>query len=398
MDYLDKIIKKMYMEDKKNTYIPSQTEKRINETIKSLNNKKTFNFKYKVASFFTVALMGTSIIAFANGDFEKLFANIFNYDNIQEKGIQSAVDCGYVQNTNMEYIECNETKFKIDYVTMDDSSLAINFNFLLNENADNYQGLAFYDLKIYDDKSNLIYTEEERYPNDGIALGIAIPKVVFIQDNNIIQSLLIESDRFPKTRSLCVKFSKITLYNVNEGNPITKDIVGNFDINIPLEEKFYNRETIEYEVIKQNANENTNLKINRVFLTDTTFNIIVDNNSIATYDIEIKNNNGDVVYSNSNIFAQQINDEGNNKVMRLDFSKYDCSDQELLLKITEKKFIGGNEKEIFLFSDDSDTNVHNIKELQEQSDADSKQLKTLGMNEYKLKINNSRNEKRAESQ
>lgn len=391
MDKLDKLIKNAYKEDKLNMNIPIQTEKTINTTLKSLKNNKCYNLKIKVASVCALVLISSSIIVVANEDIKNLLSNIFNYDHIGEKGVQTAVDYGYIQNTNMDYIECNNTKFKIDYVSMDDSSIAINFNFLLDENADGYEGLSFFDMKIYDDKNNLIYTEEEKYPNDGIALSIGISKPIFIHENNIIQSFLIKSDRFPKTKTLRFTFSKISLYNVNNGNPIVKDISGNFDISIQLEEKFYNRKTIEYKVTNLNENGNMDLKISRAFLTDTSFNIIIENNSFSTFDIEIKNQTGDIIYSNPNIVFYEVNDDTHRKIGRIDISKYDVYNEELLIQLTGKKLVNNNENKIFLTNnivDSTGMSVYNIKEMKANSNESNEGYETTGTWKYKLLTTN----------
>ncbi len=387
MDKLDRLIKKAYKEDSIHKHIPSQTEEKINKTLNSLKDNHCYPFKLKLATICTLILISSSMIVFANENIKNWLLDIFNYNYMKEKGLQTAVDYGYIQNTNMDYIQCNNTKFKIDYVTMDDSTLALNFNFLLNQNAEGFEGLSFFDMKIYDDKNELIYSEEERYPNDGIALGIGISKPIFISENNVVQSFLIQSDRFPKTKTLRLVFNKMTLYNVNQGNPIVKDIYGDFDITIPLEEKFYNRKTIEYKISNLTENETLDLKIDRAFLTDTSFNLILEDNSISTFDIEIKNKNGDIIYSDENIAFREVNDDTHRKIGRIDISKYDCYDDNLSIELKGKKIINQNYNNIFLTDGTIDNNgmiVYNIKDLESNSNESKQLYETVGMWKYNL--------------
>lgn len=306
------------------------------------NKKRIIN---KIVACFAIFIVGCSIV-FAK-EIKNLAQNIFKYDIQGTQGVQVAVDKGYVQNVDMEYIEVNNTKFKIDYVTMDDTNLALNFNFLLDVNAEGFKGISFYNMKIYDDSGNIIYTEEEKYPNEGISLGIGIVKPVYINENNLIQSFLIESDRFPKTKNLRITFDKITLYNENNGNPITKEINGNFDIMVELDEKFYNRKTIMYNI--EWAEGNKEIGLEKVFLTDTSFNIIVNNPMLNKISVELKDENGEEIYSQQDVFLMEINDNSGKKIAKLDTTKYNIGNCNIELTI-RGDCIGEKTNDIYLYN------------------------------------------------
>lgn len=382
MDNLDRQLKNIFKE-RQVCKIPKKTQKIIDNTLENLHKKNNtkFNVKYKIAGICAVVLLTTTVV-FAK-DIKNIINNVFNYENTGKKGIQTAVNNGYIQNTNMDYIESNGTKFKIDYIAMDDSALALNFNFLLDESAEGFEGISFYDMKIYDDNDNLIYTEVEKYPNESIALGIGIVKPILIEGNNIIQSFLIESDRFPKTKTIRITFKKITLYNVNKGNPITKEISGDFDIKLDIEEKFYNRETIEYKIEK--VRETKDIKLDKVFVTDTSFNIIINDIPVYDFAIDLKDSKGNI-YNIENLFFHNVNDETGRKIAKLDFTKYNIYEGELKLIIKGK--LEELDSEIPIFINESDYVTENgmsVYNVNQNSKRDKESIPYTVLAEYVLK-------------
>ena len=348
--------------------IPNDIKIVIDKTLNNIeNNTRKKYFVSKILAGCAIFLLAFTVV-FAK-DIKNIANNIFNYEFNGNQGIQKAVDKGYIQNINMDYIETNNIKFKVDYVTMDDSILAINFNFLLDRDASEYRGVSFYNIKIYDDLNNIIYTEEEKYPNDGIALGIGISKTIYINENKLIQSFLIESDRFPKTKSIRITFEKITLYNENKGNPITQQIEGDFDITLQLDEKFYNRETINYN-IKPMQNDNI-INLNKVFLTDTSLNFILNNPDLNKLAIDIKDENGLVIYHGDDIYLREINDNTNKKIAKIDITKYEEIPNNFELIITAENTTNTS-KNVYLYEYETDKqNVYNINEISNSAKNDN---------------------------
>lgn len=167
------------------------------------------------------------------------------------------------------------------------------------------------------------------------------------KENNIIQSFLIESDRFPKTKNLRITFDKITLYNENYGNPITKEINGNFDIMIELDEKFYNRKTRMYNIELTEGNKEVGLE--KVFLTDTSFNLIVNNPKLNRISAELKNEKGEIIYSQQDILLMEINDNSGKKIAKLDTTKYNIGNYNIELTIIGD-FINEKTNDIYLYN------------------------------------------------
>lgn len=55
----------------------------------------------------------------------------FKIKGIDDSGIQTALENNYVQNIEMNYIEKEQVKFKVDYLMMDDINFDLVFNFVL---------------------------------------------------------------------------------------------------------------------------------------------------------------------------------------------------------------------------------------------------------------------------
>lgn len=374
-DSLDQQLEKIFKEHRDND-LPNKTKIVIENTFTNLEKNMYKNKKrivHKITACFAVFIVGCSIV-FAK-EIKNLAQSVFNYDVRGTQGVQVAVDKGYIQNIDMEYIEVDNTKFKIDYVTMDDTNLALNFNFLLDVNAEGFKGISFYNMKIYDDSGNIIYTEEEEYPNDGISLGIGIVKPVYINENNIVQSFLIESDRFPKTKNLRITFDKITLYNENHGNPITKEINGDFDVVVELDEKFYNRKTTMYNIESTEGNKDIGLE--KAFLTDTSFNLIINNPKLNKISVELKEENGETIYDQQNIFLMEINDNSGKKIAKLDTTKYNISNYNIEVTIIGN-YIDEKNQDIYLYNYQSEEDgSYDISKITKDAQKDKDNINTI---------------------
>lgn len=359
---LDEQLKSIFNKNR-NTELPEKTKITIKHTLINLKKEKSKCKKqiiFRMTACCAICLLGCGLV-FAK-EIKNFVQDIFNYDVQGTQGVQIAADKGYIQNIDMEYIESNNTKFKIDYVTMDDTTLALNFNFLLDQNADKFRGLSFYNMKIYDDLGNIIYTEEENFPNEGISLGIGISKPIFVSGNNLVESFLIESDRFPKTKTLRITFDKITLYNENMGNPIIKEINGDFDITIQLDEKFYNRETQIYNI--EAVTNAEKIELSNVFLTNTSLNFIIDNTALNELSMELKDENGNILYNIENIYLKEINDESHRKIAKIDITKYEKLGKSLQLTIKAKDN-SESSRDIYLYNYTSENDrIYDIEKIE----------------------------------
>lgn len=182
--------------------------------------------------------------------------NYFKIKGMDDAGIQTALKNNYVQNIDMEYIEAEKVKFKVDYLMMDDVNFDLVFNFETEDSVENYEGAAISNLKITDENNNQIYfdSEDQDIWTKNIGISPSSWSVVEKHDNKLRQVFHISSNNFPKSRKIYVSFDNIVLYNVNKGNPITIKYDDEYKLEFDLSKQLIERETIEYI-------SNTNSKI-----------------------------------------------------------------------------------------------------------------------------------------
>lgn len=201
---------------------------------------------------------------------DDLLENIFgNYNN----GVTTAIENGYIQDIDMEYMESNHIKVKVDQISMDSYNLGIVFNVEFNENdyLNDVFDFKFADFSMIDENNNVIFAEyenlndfakycEENNLDKGVyGIGYANcgwnGKILNRQGNNIIYSFCTISESFPISKKLNIKFDKIILFNNKVEEMLT--LTGNWEMNIDIEEMQKERKSIEYTVTNINDNKTT---------------------------------------------------------------------------------------------------------------------------------------------
>lgn len=174
--------------------------------------------------------------------------NYFKIKGIDDTGIQTALENNYVQNIEMDYIEKEQVKFKVDYLMMDDINFDLVFNFVTTDEVDNYEGIAVSNLKITDENNNQIYisSEDQNIWTKNIALSSEMWTTIEKQDHTLRQVVHLSSNNFPKSNKIYVSFDNIILYNVNKGNPITITYEDDYKLEFDVSSQLANRKSIEY--------------------------------------------------------------------------------------------------------------------------------------------------------
>lgn len=179
-------------------------------------------------------------------------------------GVETAIENGYMQEVDMEYIKDSNVEVKVDYILMDDFNLNIMFNINIQE-TNNLSSIELNNLVITDENNNLLLTEFKNRimylefckknkienTNNHIALGTYNYSTLTYdyQNSNYLYSYIIRSDEFPKSKKLHISFNEIILYSGNSTNKELLDTLrGNFEIDIDLDEKIYNRKTLIYNL------------------------------------------------------------------------------------------------------------------------------------------------------
>ena len=207
--------------------------------------------------------------------------NYFKIKGIDDTGIQTALENNYIQNIEMDYIEKEQVKFKVDYLMMDDVNFDLVFNFITKDSVDNYEGIAVSNLKITDENNNQIYisSEDQDIWTKNIALSSEWWTTIEKQNHTLRQVIHLSSNNFPKSNKIYVSFDSITLYNVNKGDPITITYEDDYKLEFDVSGQLANRKSIEY--ITDNKN------IESAILTNSGFAITMKKSDYISRDANI---------------------------------------------------------------------------------------------------------------
>ncbi len=239
--------------------------------------KKTYIFAQKIAAVFVCCLVLSSC-AFA-GEWKDLLTKIFYGEGAN---IEYAVDNGYVQNIDMDYVESNGIKIKVDYFYSDDYYMYIAFDVVAEEE---FEDCLFYEIEILNNENNLIFSN-----------------IKFV--NKIFYEL--ETKRMSKNSAMIIgKFSKIqdkfynydcvkiNINNIQLGkNNENIDIIGNWNLVTELsnniiidevEQKYYITGNYLFEKCEVRL-KNKILNVNIKFKEGCIENLCFDKNNIYLRD------------------------------------------------------------------------------------------------------------------
>lgn len=267
MDNIDNIIENVMQ---KTICEPEEYKQAI---LTAFENKNQYNVHsniiIKIISAITAFLTITAGIVFAK-DISNWIYNIFNPETIG-KGVVDMAEKGYIQNTNMDFIESNGVSVKVDNILMDDYNLDIVFEVKTEKDIESIYNIKMPDLIIYDENNKLIFCSDNKnlyeefckkhniefsemnMKNNLTNRGYQI-EVIEREDKSIKFLFKMYSDEYPKSKKLTLDFKNIELILNNRD---VQEFKGNWKIEIELPEKIYNREVILYNV-KDNSDKENN--------------------------------------------------------------------------------------------------------------------------------------------
>lgn len=238
---------------------------------------KVYEMKKKIIAISMGGIMLVSGVAFGfYGD------EIMNYMKGLGKGIDTAANNGYIEKMNMETIKQDTTVpnnivdnvnvgTKIDDFIMDDYNLSVKFDFEFDENInkvidlENIKNIELSDLCVSDENNIILYSAS--YNENAINSGLnSFIKVSSKELRKIELQYNMYADKYPKSRKLSFKFSKIEFQEIDKTEKTV--LSGNWNIIIDVPEKFYNRSEEYYKVV---SSTNNRFNIYSAKLTDTGF-------------------------------------------------------------------------------------------------------------------------------
>ena len=333
---VDKEIMKLYYEDNLSSEQISKLLGINTNTIKSKisrGHKKIKDTYKKVLMTILILCLVTTGVVFGK-DIIKYLKSIFDLSSIgrNNDGVLSAIETKeWIQNTEMEYIDLAPGyKIRIDYLLMDDINMYMVFDLLCEEEQSEYNRMSILDLIIKDENGNILSNETD-------VMGTTLAKLEGWKNiesdfnNNIRELKYMISEGYPKMCNLNISFSEITLYNDKNPNIGSKSInEKEINISIEIDEKFINRNVLEY--IQQEVDDEYNVK--KAILTDTGFYAIIETTkSNVNFELEMNRNK----YRCKNRFLK-MNYNGEIKYYHLILAdiKLNKIETELILKSEDK--------------------------------------------------------------
>lgn len=308
LDDFDKMLFEHYKNQDEN--IPLSTENAIknafNDKHKS-NSTALIMFK-KVAVFILAIGIITTTTVYAK-DIVNFITNIFTNSN---RGIDIAVDNGYVQNVDMDYIICNDIGVKVDYLLMDDKNLDISFVYKCFNNNINIKELKYSDFCIKDEENNIIIyrTHDKTVSNNVIGDSIYSNNEQKLIDNNTLRdSILITSRKFPNSQTLYIDFFEITFLINNE----IKSIKGNWSFTIDLNNNIVTRNSYEYLSTKHPYVDNVKTSLTNSSLSiELQLNTLFNEANLYDRDSIILRDSNDITYKKLRMLSK--NQEANSTI------------------------------------------------------------------------------------
>lgn len=137
----------------------------------------------------------------------------------------------YQDNIDMSYIEKDNISYKADYISLNDNKLEFVLNFSFSEDVSSFEGVSLSEFTIESENGDLIY--EDKDINDRSSIAYSIENSNIEVNKNIIKQLYaFKLKEKISSKKVILNFKKVILYNVNNGNPITKEFEGNWKLEL----------------------------------------------------------------------------------------------------------------------------------------------------------------------
>lgn len=261
MDSLDQYIQGVVT---KEIYEPENYIRTIQNSLDTNDRHHKYFNLYKVA-IIVICLLCTSGIAYATYNYVK---NNFNH----RKGIETAINNGYIMNVDGEPITSNDVSLKINQILLDDYNLDISFNleFKNMEIPDNVQLIKFENIIITDENNTILYhsrskdffdnfirtnnlnVEYRKYSDNYINSNSSNKSNCTNSNNyNLVYNISANNGTFPKSNSLHIYIENVVLCTDNDNSVINT----NWNLTSSLSSSFQNRDTVNYTSVSNEDND-----------------------------------------------------------------------------------------------------------------------------------------------
>ena len=330
IDELDKMLFNYFDSNKD---VPNYINETIHNTLqKEKKQRNSFNIMKKVAMIIiSFGIISTSFV-FAD-DIINFITSIFTNST---NGIDSAIQNGYIQNVNMDFVYDNDIGVKVDALVLDDTNLDISFIY-------NYQGdekidsLELYEYTIKDENNNILYEYGDNVKEEFI-YPIYVNRyndTILIEENTYKDSLIYTSKEFSNIKKLIIDIKSFKILSANNSNIQN----GNWNIEFKLEESFY---LSKNEFFETEYNEFINHS--KVELTETSLkleielNLNLDKSLLREYKTIIMKDSVGNEYNYKLADLEHIDKNTTKLYLEYDISKYfnNINNLELIIRNKDK--------------------------------------------------------------
>ena len=185
----------------------------------------------------------------------KMVNNFFTVNT----GLDTAIEHGYIESVDSQYVESSNIKLKLNNFMMDDCNINFDFEILPNIDITNLEKIKFNNILIIDENNNILYSDNDdfiiKYCKDNNIIydaekynkqffSIGYNPYIKEKDNKSVNYICnLYSNNYPLSKEI-----KIIIKNMSFISDTTETIDGNWEINIKVPEKFYNRNSTDYHV------------------------------------------------------------------------------------------------------------------------------------------------------
>lgn len=262
----------------------------LNNTLDNLPDK---NEKRKSFKFLKLALATTCCLTLiiSGTAFALNKNNIINHAKnffLVNKGIDTAIDNGYIEKADINYINSNKTKVSIENILMDDFNLSFSLLINIDKNIDTSKiaRIRIPNMIITDEENRILYCDDKttfdnycKEKNLNYTFGETSDNYINSGSNWYIKNKSADSktfelvynlsaNKYPKSKKLFISFTQINMTEkeISENEEIA--LSGNWNIKYNLPKKFYKRTAIVYSV---KSCSNPDFKITEACLYNTGF-------------------------------------------------------------------------------------------------------------------------------
>lgn len=261
--------------------LPESFTNMVRNTIKSQKSKKQ---KKKVIMLKTMAAACACILVTTSLVFAKDITKFINTFWKENKGIDTAIENGYIHQPNREYTESKGTKIRVNEFLMDENNLCLTFSLKPKEgiNLNKIQKIDFSDMIITDENKRILYCEDkntfEEYSKknelDNVwkeesETNINSGSNWFIQSKSETEIQLVYNlyaSQFPQSKKINIHMTQIILFLQEDKSEENITLTGDWELTIDVPKEFYQSEKIVYQVKECN---DPNIKSSKITVSET---------------------------------------------------------------------------------------------------------------------------------